>query len=86
MLGRREHWNVIAGQGIDRLRFRRPVRPGDVLSGHSRVIDVRLEPEWRRGLVVFDVRALIQEGKEVLTMEMAAYLEMRSEATAGRRA
>lgn len=86
VLGRREHWNVIAGQGIDRLRFRRPVRPGDVLSGHSRVIDVRLEPEWRRGLVVFDVRALIQEGKEVLTMEMAAYLEMRSEATAGRRA
>ena len=86
VLGRREHWNVIAGQGIDRLRFRRPVRPGDVLSGHSRVIDVRLEPEWRRGLVVFDVRALNQEGKEVLTMEMAAYLEMRSEATAGRRA
>lgn len=47
---------------------------------------MRLEPEWRRGLVVFDVRALNKEGKEVLTMEMAAYLEMRSEATAGRRA
>ena len=44
-----EPWQVIAGARINDLRFHRPVRPGDVLSGYKEVSEMRLEPEKQRG-------------------------------------
>ncbi|MEW1964442.1 MaoC/PaaZ C-terminal domain-containing protein [Micrococcus sp. NPDC078436] len=80
VLARTDHWHVIAGRGIDRLRFVRPVRPGDVLTGDAVVTELTLEPEQGRGLVVFASRVCNQDGKDVLTMEISAYLEMRTAA------
>lgn len=78
VLGRNHEWNVIAGAGIDRVRLLRPVRPGDVLTARSEVLEVRLEPERQRGYVVLDGRVANQHGKPVLELELGAYVAMRS--------
>ena len=77
VLARTEPWHVIGGTGIDDLRLRRPVRPGDVLQGTATVSDQRLEPERRRGLITCAGRLTNQTGREVLSLTMAAYLIMR---------
>lgn len=77
VLARTEPWHLIGGTGINDLRLRRPVRPGDVLEGTTTVSDQRLEPERRRGQITFAGRLTNQTGQEVLSLSMAAYLIMR---------
>lgn len=76
--GREKDWNVIAGSSIEDVRFLRPVRPGDVLTARSEIRDVRLEPEKKRGHVIFDGRVVNQHGKSVLELGLGAYVGMRS--------
>ncbi|MGE9783440.1 MaoC/PaaZ C-terminal domain-containing protein [Janibacter sp. G368] len=74
---RAEHWHVIAGAGIEALRFHRPVRPGDVLTGSHCVTDVALDPDRRRGLLTFAGELTREDGASVLTLTMSAFLHMR---------
>lgn len=74
---RTEPWNVIGGAGVEQLRFRRPVRPGDVLTGTSTLTERRLDPDRRRGLLTFAGELTNQAGASVLTMTLSAYLHMR---------
>jgi acyl dehydratase len=75
---RTQHWHVIGGTGMENLRLRRPVRPGDVLSGHTTICKSELEPERGRGLVTFAGRLANQRAEVVMTLTMSAYLLMRS--------
>lgn len=77
VLSRVDTWEVIGGAGIERLRFRRPVRPGDTLTGRQVVEDVRLEHARGRGLVTFGGELHNQDGECVLTVSLAAYLLAR---------
>ena len=55
--------------GVEELRWRRPVRPGDVLTGSFTVVEVT--PSSRRpdrGTVMFDSQMSNQDGEVVLTM------------------
>ena len=70
-------WQVIAGDRLSDVRFLRPVRPGDVLSGYKEVSELRLEPEKQRGCVTCNGVLSNQDGKQVMTLTMSAYLEMR---------
>lgn len=70
-------WHVIAGASIRDLKFRRPVRPDDLLTGRMSVTGVEMEPEKDRGLVTYAGVLSNQFGKEVLTVTMSAYVEAR---------
>jgi acyl dehydratase len=71
------HLRLIAGAGLDDVRFRRPVRPGDRLTGRSAVTSVDLEPARRRGRV--GLRGVLhnQHGDPVLGLASSVYVEMR---------
>ncbi|MFN3835736.1 MAG: 3-hydroxyacyl-ACP dehydratase FabZ [Glycocaulis sp.] len=56
---------VILFMGVDKARFRRPVRPGDVLEMPVRVVDTR------RGIFRFEGEALVN-GKKVAEAAFAA--------------
>lgn len=70
-------WHVIAGVGIRDLRFRRPVRPGDALTGSTSVEEVQFQTERRRALVTYGGELVNQAGEPVLTLTMSAYVESR---------
>lgn len=78
---RTQEWHVIGGTGIKDLVLRRPVRPGDVLTGTSEIVDRRLEPERRRGLLTFAGQLVNQSGELVLSLQVSAYVHMRPLAT-----
>jgi acyl dehydratase len=64
--------------GVDNLRFRRPVRPGDVLSGRHTV--VATSPSASRpglGKVVGRTELLNQDGEVVLSMEGTGFYDRR---------
>jgi acyl dehydratase len=69
-------WNIIAGKQIDELRFLRPVRPGDELTGTFVVDDVVLDD---RGRAEFVARGALtnQDGKDVLSLVMTALIRRR---------
>ena len=58
---------AMGSPGVDELRWRTPVRPGDVLSVETEVLDK--EP-WddARGVVWTDTRTVNQDGDPVMTM------------------
>lgn len=70
------HWATIAGRGIRDLRFRRPVRPGDVLTGNVVIADIVFDNQGR-ALVTTDSRLVNGEGQVVLTVLIDAYLHAR---------
>lgn len=70
------HWNIIAGKEIRDLRFPRPVRPGDELTGHVVVDEIAFDERQRADLVVRGV-LLNQEDKEVLTLALVALIRAR---------
>ena len=64
--------------GVEQLRWRAPVRPGDVLTGSFTVLDV--QPSSRRadrGTVFFRGEMTNQAGTTVLTMEGRGYFGRR---------
>jgi len=73
-----QHWHVIGGAGIRDLQLRRPVRPGDTLTGATVVTDVALQSERCRALVEYAGELTNQHDERVLALTMSAYLRMRT--------
>jgi len=76
---RDRHWDVIGGAGIEGLQFRKPVRPGDTLTGSTVVKYVKLQPERGRARVDYAGELINQHGERVLALTMSAYIGMRSQ-------
>ncbi|ADZ69608.1 MaoC family dehydratase [Polymorphum gilvum] len=72
-----------AGQGapgIDRLVWRRPVRPGDVLSAEAEVVSARpLRSRPGLGIVSFRFTVTNQHGDTVMTVENPILFSCRSQ-------
>ena len=75
---RTQPWRVIAGATMSDVAFLRPVRPGDVLTGHTVIDDVRFEPDKHRGRVTFAGALGNQDDKLVLRVTTAVYLGART--------
>lgn len=74
-------YDVIAGKEIDKLRFLRPVRPGDVLSGS--IVIRSVEPGGRgRSLVTIEGTLRNQHGSPVLELELHSLVRSRGAGTA----
>jgi len=72
------HWEVIGGAGIQDLQFRRPVRPGDTLTGSTTIEDVQSQPARGRALVIYAGELINQHSERVLVLTMSAYLRLRA--------
>lgn len=60
----------LGSPGIDTLRWRKPVRPGDTLSGSSTVLAARLSKSRPdRGIAHFRHELVNQSGEAVLTLD-----------------
>lgn len=70
--------SCIVAPGVDDIRWLRPVRPGDVLSGEVRIREVRpsrSKPD--RGTVFADAMVVNQDGEEVMTLRTKAIFGRR---------
>ena len=70
-------WGLI-GKGIDKLRWPRPVRPGDTLSVRGRVIGMSKDPRQPFGIVQVAVETLNQLGEPVMTMVVHTVVPSRT--------
>lgn len=69
---------VVAGLGIDDVRWHEPVRPGDTLSVTTTIIETRVsESDPGTGVVRESISVTNQDGIEVLTLENHELLERR---------
>lgn len=69
-------WALIAGRGLRDLRFRHPVRPGDVLTGF--IVVRGLEFDDRGRVLLTTENTLVEQGGQpVLTTLLDAYLHAR---------
>jgi len=69
---------VIAGLGIDNVRWHAPVRPGDTLAVETTVVDTRpSESDSTTGIVHEEISVLNQSGTEVLSLENRELVERR---------
>lgn len=66
---------VIGGAGIDDLQFRRPVRPGDTLTGSVVIKDIKLQPDQGRALIAYAGELINQNGERVLVLTISAYIQ-----------
>lgn len=67
---------MIAGRGFTELRFPRPVRPGDVLTGEVVLSDIAFD-DRERALVTTQSTLVEQRGRPVLTVQLEAYVHAR---------
>ena len=72
------HFRVLGGRGLRDVRFLRPVRPGDTLTGEMHIDDIILDNR-ERALVISTGRLQDPEGRPVLDMVVEAYLHRRPE-------
>lgn len=77
VLGAYRHWSVIGGRGLRDVRFLRPVRPGDTLTGTMTIDAVELDDRGR-GLVTTTGDLLDADGRAVFSLLTEAYLRRRS--------
>ncbi|WP_433629594.1 MaoC family dehydratase [Halomicrococcus sp. NG-SE-24] len=71
----------LGSPGVDEIQFRRPVRPGDVLSVRSEVTGKRpLEDDRTRGLVQSHVETLNDDDTVVLSMDTAMFVRRHPDA------
>lgn len=76
VLGAYRHWSVIGGRGLRDVRFLRPVRPGDTLTGTVTIDEIELDDRGR-GLVTTSGELLDAEGRAVFRLLSEAYLRRR---------
>jgi len=70
---------VLTSPGVDKLRWLRPVRPKDVLSGQVTVIETRVsQTKPDRGVLIADVDLRNQHNETVMTMVTTAFVLTRS--------
>ena len=76
-------WNIIAGKEIRELRFLRPVRPGDELTGHVVIEELTFDD---RGRAEYVARGFLtnQDGKDVLSLVTVALIHSRDAGTTRR--
>lgn len=67
------HWSVIAGRGMREVRFLRPVRPGDTLTGAMKIDTVHFDSRGR-ALVATSGELVNQSGAPVLRLELDVYV------------
>ena len=68
----------LGSPGVEELRWLRPVRPGDVLSGRVRVLETRpSERDAGRGTVITESEALNQHGEVVMRMRARGFFRRR---------
>ena len=68
----------MGGRGVDELRWRRPVKPGDTLSVRTEVADTyRSESNSRRGYVETDIEVVNQNDEVVLSYTVTGMVERR---------
>ncbi len=68
----------LGSPGVEELRWLRPVRPGDVLTGRVRVLETR--PSARdpgRGTVITESEVLNQDGEVVMRMRARGFFARR---------
>jgi acyl dehydratase len=70
-------WKVIAGRSLRDVRFVRPVRANDVLTGTMVIDEIRLD-DRARGLVTTSAELVNAQGNCVLTVTTDAYLHSRA--------
>lgn len=68
-------WAVVAGRGLDRVRFVEAVRPGDTLTGTVEVTNVELDD--RRGRVALHLALANQHERTVLVGDLTVMLFRR---------
>jgi acyl dehydratase len=65
--------------GVEELRWLAPVRPGDVLTGRSRVVDAWVsERDPRRGTIVGEHELVNQRGEVVMRMRARGFIARRT--------
>ena len=70
---------VLTSPGVDELRWRAPVRPGDTISGEAVVEEARQSTSRPdRGILTTNVRLWNQDGVDVLTMKTYAFVRVRA--------
>jgi acyl dehydratase len=69
-------WGMI-GKGIDRLRWRRPVRPGDTLSARGEILSVTPQPGQVFGIVTTSVETVNQHGETVMSFTVHGVVPSR---------
>ncbi len=71
--------SALASPGLDKLRWLKPVRPGDTLHVETEVLSVRrFESKPDRGAVTMHHRTINQHGEKVLTCECVHILRVRN--------
>ncbi len=69
----------LGSPGVEELRWLVPVRPGDVLTGRSRVVDAwPSERDPRRGTIVGEHEPVNQNGEVVMRMRARGFIARRS--------
>ncbi|WP_077042352.1 MaoC/PaaZ C-terminal domain-containing protein [Rhodococcus sp. MTM3W5.2] len=76
VLGAYRHWSVIGARGLRDVRFLRPVRPGDVLTGLLVIDEVELDDRGR-GLVTTTGQLADAQGRAVFSLLTELYLHRR---------
>jgi acyl dehydratase len=65
--------------GVDTLKWLRPVRPGDTLSGRSVVVEMRTsKSKPDRGFIKFRHEVVNERGEQVMTLENPVMVQRRS--------
>ncbi len=68
----------LGSPGVEELRWLRPVRPGDELTGVVRVVETRpSERDPRRGTVITESEVLNQHGDVVMRMRARGFFQRR---------
>ena len=68
----------LGSPGVEELRWLVPVRPGDVLTGRSRVVDAWIsERDPRRGTIVGEHELVNQRGEVVMRMRARGFIARR---------
>lgn len=71
------HGTIIGLVGIDKVRFRAPVKAGDTIHNEVRVLAKRLSSRPGRGIITFADSVRNQRGEEVATFEHTVLLRTR---------
>lgn len=70
-------WGLV-GKGVDRLRWRRPVRPGDTLRVQGSVLAVAHQPGEPVGALEVEMKTLNQHDEPVMTFAVTTLVPSRA--------
>lgn len=72
-------YKTMGGRGIDELRWRKPVKPGDTLHIRTEILEKRVsESNPRRGYMTFQMEAMNQDDDVVVSWTELPMIERRN--------